>query len=493
MGRWVLVSQKSAEILAVHAALLHNNKILYFSGDEHDKGQNERHENNHTRLFDCSTFAITNPGSPPQDLFCCGQALTADGNLLVAGGTEAFDRVAGEHHDGHFIGIREASVFVTGEGRWRTTGPLNFEPGRVTGGGRWYPTLVTLPSGEIVALSGHPRRDDTRHQNYAIEAWRPGRESWEFLSAGEAASAFSDLYPRVHVLPNGKLFSSTPVGGRTRQFNLASRAWEDSGLPASGDYLGFKTSSVLLPLLPEEGYRARVLITGTSQTYIRDLGAAAPSWRLTTSRALAGNPIRNNSTPVLLLNGEVLVCGGVSGEQDSTNVRTTEIYNPFTRRWRTDATATVVRNYHSVALLMPDGRVWTAGSNFNAARSNLAIGNDQRELRLELYEPSYFSEPRLEIISYPGHINYGVGAEVRLTQSPRRVSRVALIRTGSVTHSFNSDQRYVGIEFEMIAPNVIRIKTPPNANIAPPGYYLLCVMDERGIPSKGKFIRLDRV
>src|SRR5687767_7865006 len=111
--------QTHAQILAVHAGLLHTGRILYFSGDQHDPGRNAIGDFDHARLFDCQTFAVSSPAAAPfiRDLFCCGHAFLADGRLLVAGGTQAWTTAAvgGDPHGhagaGHFRGTQEAFVF----------------------------------------------------------------------------------------------------------------------------------------------------------------------------------------------------------------------------------------------------------------------------------------------------------------------------------------------------------------------------------------------
>jgi hypothetical protein len=190
--------------------------------------------------------------------------------------------------------------------------------------------------------------------------------------------------------------------------------------------------------------------------------------------------------------GDVFVCGGVRaiGENsDSTGVKRAELYRPATNRWHTLPPATVVRNYHSVALLMPDGRVWTAGSSKNGAESFPEPGVDNRELRIELYEPGYVGQSRPTILDAPVAITCGQPFTLRTTQT-QSIRRVALIRTGSVTHAFNSDQRYVACTFERSGPQRLEVNAPPTSSIAPPGYYLLFVVNQNRVPSKGRFVRV---
>ena len=480
-----------AQVLAVHAALLHTGQILYFGGDEHDAGQNDRDEIDHTRLFDCASLTVSVVGSPTSDLFCSGHAFLMDGRLLVAGGTEDFPTDQGPHAP-HFPGLRDASIFEPWSRRWIPVASMNPEPGRTTGGGRWYPTLLTLASGTVLALSGHPQKDDSRHSNDSPEAFSPSPRhtgTWRLLSGPDPAHDVA-YYPRLHVLPAGDVLCATPVRGRTQRLTPAPYRWTDvTAAPSDPIYHGFAATSVLLPLLPSTGYRPRVLFCGGAQPIVLDLGVASPSWKPTGPRTLSGRPIRNHANAVLLPTGEVFVCGGaVDPSSDATGVLQPEVYNPNDNSWTTHPAATVIRNYHSVALLMPDGRVWTAGGNHNSQQSFPAPGVDNRELRIEIYEPPYYSADRPQLTSAPRAIGWGQTFHVRSSQTDRIV-RVAMIRAGSVTHAYNSDQRYVGLGFSRIG-GWLTVKAPPNTGTAPPGYYLLFVLNRENIPSIGWSVRL---
>lgn len=454
--RWTLLGGNS-QILAVHAALVvapgKTGLILYFSGDEHDKGQHDRGNIDHSRLFDCTTGTITNPGSPPgTDLFCCGHAFLSDGRLLTAGGTDAFPGGGGLHHE-HFPGLRDAWSFNPKTRTWTRVASLNPEPGRTTGGGRWYPTLITLADGRILAMAGHPKADDTRHDNYSPEAYSSISNTWLFVGLNDPANMVGN-YPRLHLLPNGEVFCSTPlVGGRNKRFNPVSGAWTDiCAQPADSLYWGFATTSVLLPLRHSDGYRPRILLCGGQQAMILDLGVNTPAWTPTAPRALnAPNPpVRRNLNAVLLPTGRVFVSGGVSAgdSSDASRVLAAESYDPFTNKWTTLPSATVTRNYHSVALLMPDGRVWTAGGNINAQQSFPTPGVDNRELRIEIFEPWYYGRSdRPHITSVPDAIHSMQEFKVR-SGTGETITRVALVRAGSATHAYNSDQRYVELIFQ---------------------------------------------
>ena len=137
-----------SQVLAVHAALLHTGKILYFSGDEHDRVQHDTQQIDHARLFDCTTRQVSLLGSPTTDVFCAGHAFLPDGRLLVAGGTEDFSAVVGTVHHDDFTGLRDCWIFDPATNTWTKVASMQAEPGHEagnTGGGRWYPTLTTLP------------------------------------------------------------------------------------------------------------------------------------------------------------------------------------------------------------------------------------------------------------------------------------------------------------------------------------------------------------
>ncbi len=133
---------------------------------------------------------------------------------------------------------------------------------------------------------------------------------------------------------------------------------------------------------------------------------------------------------------------------------------------------------------MPDGAVWVAGSNFNAGPG---IGN--RELRIEIFEPWYFCGRRPSITDAAPAARHGEDIEIR-TPDAADVKRVVIVRCGSVTHNFNSDQRHVKLEFKKSGGDVIVARVPDQPNVAIVGYYLLFVIDSTGRPSTGRFLQI---
>jgi len=498
MSRWFVVKSAggaivSSEVIAIHAALLSSGQILYFSGDEHDPGLNAAHNIDHTRIFDCSSFAVGTMSSPTSDVFCCGHCLLDDGSLLVAGGTEVFDP---------FFGLNDAWLFRSGSA-WTKVTDMTPQPGSTVGGGRWYPTLVTLPDGSGLAMSGTPNKQDSRSNNNSPEIFHrlpAPAGTWTNLGNGDTVA----LYPRLIVVPEQpgltgySVFITNGEGDETKLFNPSSNLWFSLGTgPSAPLYSGFGGSAVLLPLSSADGYRARVLVTGDVEAKIFDLGNTGAGWQVTASRpafpGLGSPPQRHNSTAVLLPTGDVFVSGGTADGTDANAFLLAELYLTATGTWCLLEAATVPRNYHSVALLMPDGRVWTAGSNIDCRRSfqppfNPGTTNNM-ELRMEIYEPWYYSQPRPTISNAPASVEWGESFQVQTPQAGA-VSRVVLMRAGSSTHAFDNDQRCVVLDFTRPGGTTLQVTAPPDRNVAPPGYYMLFILDCAGVPSIGRFVRL---
>ncbi|MBT2676377.1 DUF1929 domain-containing protein [Streptomyces sp. ISL-14] len=522
----------NSEILAIHAALVateDGGEVLYFGGDQHHRDNNIGHlqdpsKVDATRRFSCRPDAagqhpITKVKSPTHDVFCSGHAFLPDGRLMVCGGTELFpaDAAGGGHghgEAGHFPGHRHCWTYQPRTGQFSEVSQLNPSTAGDAGGGRWYPTLVTLASGELFAYAGHPRNDAPQHNLGFAERYRPASDSWLSLlpTAGTGGPA-PDLYPRLFVLPNGNVFCASRLVGYDRcvQMDPCSGAVTES-IPLPDDfYTGFGASAVMLPLLPADNYRARILVCGGGVAERANLDATgeAAGWKPIPRRnGSAAGKERQHACAVILPTGQVLMTGGVQPPADQDpekGVNEPEIYTPAvdwasgtyrdvanagdeSDRWDTvEEPSPVVRNYHSTALLMPDGRVWTAGSSIRALPGDPAIAGHRK---IYIFSPPYPAGQRPRITNAPRSLGYGDKFTVE-TPDAAVVSRVALLRCGSVTHAFDSDQRYVGLTHRMTDASHLEVTAPPAAAIAPPGEYMLFLVDTAGRPCEyARFIRL---
>lgn len=502
----------SGNVVAIHAALVPtadgSGEIILFGGDNHDVAASRAHDFDHGARFNCRNpaQALITAHLPDFDLFCCGHAFLGDGRLLVAGGTAEFPPDAtGPHHGHHFDGHRHCCVYEPSRGVFTVVADMGPEPGHGNaGGGRWYPTLCTLANGEVFAFQGHPSGTDTRHGNDTPERYNAGNNAWIMLPKIGEITGDPILYPRMHLLNDGHLFVTSNINGHNRNIRIdpVSGVAEDLTALPNAAYFGFDFPSVLLPLVPTDGFRARILLCGAPQSQLLDLGNSSVGWQVVPRDAVMANRGRTHACATLLPTGDVLLTGGADPNNDQAGVMQPEIYRTpldrITRRyqggtghWETiNQPATVLRNYHSTALLMPDGRVWTAGGN-SAQQPGSPPTSVQKQI--EIFDPPYPTGPRPTITAAPAVVAYRDDFEVRVPQA-RSIGSVTLMRCGSSTHAYNPDQRAIYVTFRTTEADLLTITAPPNGNVAPPGPYMLFVVDNAGRPCQyARFIQLNEI
>ncbi|HXH20954.1 MAG TPA: galactose oxidase-like domain-containing protein [Dehalococcoidia bacterium] len=487
-GRWDIPDFDSG-IVGVHAALFPEDKVLLFTylnpGEHAEEAPQPLGD---SVLLNYTTGAITKPpvNTPqPMNLFCSGHAQLPDGRLLVTGGEREFP------------GIFSLHIFTPGGpagGQWQFVGNMNR--------GRWYPTAVTLHDGRVLIIGGMDLSPNGTRAGVAdFEIYTDGAGVNLPTPAPHLAQAGLMTFPFVYVLPSGRLL--VHAGELTRFLDLGSMSWVGPAI-AAADRPGknartyhLEGTSVLLPLKPggPAPYRARVMVFGgggppgadirtpaTETCEIMDCDAAAPAW------ALAPSMSRPRVMPdaVLLPDGTVLVMNGSStgvADNGANPVYETEIYDPETSTWRPMANMAVPRLYHATALLLPDGRVMTAGTD--------SMWNPDpfhhSQLRLEFFSPPYlFAGQRPTFSAAPPDVAYGAAFSVA-TPDGATVDEAVLMRCGSCTHSFNPDQRYVGLTILSRPSGGLTLQAPPNGFVAPPGRYMLFLL-RGGVPSVAKFV-----
>jgi hypothetical protein len=208
--------------------------------------------------------------------------------------------------------------------------------------------------------------------------------------------------------------------------------------------------------------------------------AATPAWRQVASMAFP----RAYHVETLLPDGSVLVTGGGQTivDYDIPNaVYPAELWSPTTETWTTLAAMNAPRLYHGTAVLLPDARVLVSGSG----RSPGPDPRDQENA--EIFAPPYlFKGPRPTISAAPAQLVYNHTFAVQ-TPDAARIAKVALIPIGNMTHGFNMSQRYVPLSFSA-GSGSLTVTAPGNANLAPPGYYMLFLVDNMGIPSVASIV-----
>jgi hypothetical protein len=478
---------------AIHVAMLHNGKILCVAGSGYF---------NATKLgpFEAGIFdPVTNTYSalPNQnaDMFCCGHAMLPDGNILLAGGTFMYDDLS---PNGLWLGAKKAWIYDVAAGSLRTVQDMKH--------GRWYPTLVTLADGKVLTVNGY---DEYGVYNKLIELYNPSTETWaiQYDPLGTATYCAGEgqnpsimpgagkqcygpgvgpnalLYPRMHLMPEGLVI----VCGQSktmRTYNPATGVWKFAGNMLFNAARGYG-SSVLLPMQNVASEKGKVLIFGgtatsdsfaTNSAEILTLNGTAVVSRWTNP----SNRGRRHPIPVILPNGKIMVIGGTEFQNNSSlKIMEAEVFDPVSETWTALPAMTVPRLYHSSGLLLPDGRVWTSGTTFTRS---------SRELRTEYYSPDYYFVPRPVISAQPVPGAYG-GSIVIPTTNAQEIDAVSILRLGTETHAFNGDQRLIWLQITSRTLVDITVKAPVNANIAPPGYYMIHVL-KQGIPSAAKIIKI---
>lgn len=524
---WWQVLTPSSEILAIHAALLPDGRVLFFGGSQYLNPPGGPSDNppyslhvNSTRVWNPTTDAVTNPGSPSRpnnpgdfhDMFCGGQAFLPDGRLMVAGG---FAGIFGFRN----TGPRDTSIYNPATNTWFEAPLMNDERGAATtGGGRWYPTVVTMANGKLAMMLGMPIANDTRWNNDMVEVYDAATNTWTDqgpdadVSVPITPSTPIPTYPRLHVLPDGKIFSASPFFATKTDVNSArtcqvwdpiSRFWQPTTYAPADDHefdnWVHLSTTVLLPLRAAEDYRAKVLTVGAVTPRVIDFGAATPAWTATSARGLTTT--RWNCNALLLPDGKVLVVGGSDnpGTLDNPALEA-ELYDPVANSWQTLEAAAVPRQYHAVAVVLSDGRVWTAGTNKNCqplynASDPDGLDETKRETRMEVFTPPYLrAGPRPTISSAPATINPSATQTFNInTPQGNTVSKVTLLRCGSNTHGFDADQRCIELAITARTGNSVTVTRPPDNRIAPPGPYFLFVIAADGTPSLGRAITVNVV
>jgi hypothetical protein len=408
-------------------------------------------------------------------LFCAGHTLMADGTLMIAGG----------HH------MDDAGIKVTyfyGQSGSFTRGPD-------MANGRWYPTLTALPDGNVLTMAG---RNETGAVVRTPELWNGS--GWAQLTG--AGTLEIPYYPRNFVDPirSGQIFYA---GERimSRWFNYGGLGSWTSGpehiWKFNRDYgtaVMYDAGKILYAGggghtgWPTPDARSA---TPTATAEKIDLNQAAPTWQ---SAGSMSAPRRHlNST--ILPDGQVLITGGTRGGgfvniDPGLAVREAEVWNPTSGQWTTLAANTVMRVYHSVSLLLPDGTVLHGASgDAMAVQPGGGVVPVPPQRNHEIFSPPYlFKGARPTITSVQPTVNYGAAFPVT-TPNAAQVTEVRWIRLGSVTHAFDMSQRANTLTFTRTATGV-DVTAPANPNLAPPGYYQLFILNRNGVPSAGKIVRV---
>ncbi|WP_206795469.1 discoidin domain-containing protein [Amycolatopsis sp. MtRt-6] len=467
-GRWGATI--GFPIVPVASALLPGNKLLTWSAYAADN-YGGAHGYTQTAIMDLTTGEVTQRrvDDTGHDMFCPGLSILADGRVLVTGGSDA----------------KQASIYDPATNSWTAAAPMNTARG--------YQSQVTLSTGEVFTVGGSwsGGRGGKTGEIYspAADSWRklPGVAPEPFFTADPRGVFRADNHAWLFAADGGRVFHAGPSRKMHWVATTGPGAVTDAG--ARGDSADTMNGNAVMydigKILTVGGAPAYENSDATSRAHTIDISIGTPKVTRVGDMAFA----RAFATSVVLPDGTVVVIGGQARAvpfSDQTAVLTPELWNPATGRFTRLAPMAVPRTYHSVANLLPDGRVFSGGGGLcgNCATNHF---DGQVFTPPYLLHPDGTPRPRPAITSAPA--TAATGATLTIG-TDRAITAVALMRVGSATHTVDTDQRRVPLTPAKVSPTGYRITVPASRGVAPPGRYLLYALDADGVPSIGKEITL---
>ena len=439
----------------------------------------------------------------PTNIWCSGISILADGRALVTGGNLGDPSL-------DLTGLNTVFTFDPWTKQWKREQPMRQ--------GRWYPSQLRMPDGRSIIMSGHTAPGDPDYsgsfRNTDIETFSPDgsleRDDLRLNQPG--APGVTGLYPHLAWMPSGRALVSGPEnadswyynpgtpGQTSSSVNLkdlnAYRIWGTSFL--TGNKVWMLGGSPVEP--PSQDQPA------TSTTEIFDDTNPGAGWTNGPAMRIG----RSHANSVLLPDGKAATIGGGYGNDPAglykwefnANQRGVELLDPSTGQSTLGAEQREGRTYHSTALLLPDGRVFSAGDDVNGrpaaaddpntpkADETLGQETGTRNDTAEIYSPPYlFRGPRPVIDQAP--TGMPLGTDFEIAASGASATRAVLVAPGAATHAADFNQRIVNLPAPISRRGGrLLLHIPSDGNIALPGYYMLFLLSADGVPSVAKFIRI---
>ena len=443
-------------VIGIHAVLLPEGRVLTYGTDTNGRQTGFFTYDVWDPAAGLGAGHLTLPNGTGTDIFCGSQLVLphSGAGVLLAGG----DNWTGTGTTN--TGNNNSNIFNS------TTNTLT--RAQNMNRARWYSTATTLANGETYIQGGSGGAD--------LPEIRSAGGTFRLLSNANT-SGLNYSYPRNFVAPDGRVFG-----------------YDSNGVMYYVDPngLGSLTTVGQLPA-PNRGGDAsaamfrpgRILQYGgaSNGAVVIDITGGAPV--VTPTQSMSSQ--RRLSTATLLADGKVVATGGSAVWNQMTGVNTAaEIWDPATGTWTLGAAGALARLYHSTALLLPDATVLVAGGGAPGPLTNLNV---------EIYYPPYLfrdngtlaARPSISVAPELLQIGQSFALDVAGVAA---VSRVTLVKTGSVTHGFNMEQRFLELAFSASGGS-LSVQAPARSTDAPPGTYLLFVIDSAGVPSVGRIVRIE--
>jgi galactose oxidase-like protein len=475
-------------------------------------------DSNYQSTYLIPGLPIDGTGSAPDALFCSSLILLANGDVLTTGGTDYYEEpnIPGTSFGvSELEGTKTTRVYDPKQG-WLNVGNMNY--------GRWYPSLVTMPNGDLFVASGVTKLIKPVYPNSPTDSGTNVEETETFHIAtapygkwtynGSSANFTLPLFPRLHLLPDGKVWYD--AGGQTFNpdgqsydevlwnfpavYDPTTQSWtRESTIPGIGTTdPGFRGSgfSVQLPL--KAPYTTASFLSGggvagvTPGTYLATNTSEINTVDTANGDAWTNSPQGNlnnarwYSTAIVLPDESVMAFSGATADEvvapgSAMPVKQAERFDPASGQWTPMATANDGRTYHNTAILLPTGQVLVGGHspiNFMYSREETLPGgfsNNYRDDSFELYNPPYMSANRPSISYVSSQVlNYGKQFSVT-THQAHQVTKVLLVRNPAITHLVDADQRTVELPFTVGSGDSLHVQLPSNPSVLPPGPYYLFI------------------
>ncbi|MFE7512564.1 discoidin domain-containing protein [Streptomyces sp. NPDC057540] len=456
-------------LVPVATAVLPGDKLLAWSAYAFDRFGGSLGYTQ-TAILDLKTGRVTQRriDNTGHDMFCPGIAMLADGRVLVTGGSNA----------------EKASIYDPATDTWSATSSMNIPRG--------YQAMTLLSTGEAFVLGGSW---SGTAGDKSGEVWSPETGTWRTLPGVPAVPAMT-ADPRGAYRADNHMWLYATTGGKVLQLGPSKQMnWitttGDGSITSAGNRADSQDAMTGNAVPYDIG---RVLTLGGSPAYDN-----TPATRRAYTVSVDGDQARAARTgdmayprafgnSVVLPDGKVAVFGGQSYPvpfSDATSVLTPELWDPATGRFTPLATMAVPRNYHSVANLLPDGRVFSGGGGLcGDCATNHADG--------AVFTPPYLlnadgsPKPR-PVITGGVPPRAAAGASVTVsTGGP--VASFVLMRAAAATHSTDNDQRRVPLTSTAVTPGSYSVSIPADRGVVLPGTYMLFALDAQGVPSTARFI-----
>ncbi len=465
-GSWSPVT--GTPVVPIFQAVLPNGKVLIWDSVGDNPAESyPNHTFTRAMVFNPADNTNKRVDLQGSNIFCAGFAHMPDGNILIAGGNA----------DASLAGTVRTYVF-----NWRTE---TWTRGRDMAAARWYPSVAQTANGEGVIIGGGPATAEVYQANGALRALtsftRYNARVYPFLgSRPDTQLALMGPYATSYTI------NTAGVG------TITATVTRDA---LSRDYGSFSTFDIGRSIVIgggnlTEGGTANV----PTKTSVVVNTNAVPATTTTGSMSVG----RRQLNATLLADGSVLATGGMSSAARSTlvdldrAVTAAERWDPATGAWTVLAGAARIRQYHSTASLLPDGRVLTGGGGICGICRDVGY----LEKNVEYFSPPYLFRrdgsglpaDRPVIAAAPATV--GVNGTFAVT-SPQAasVAKVALVGLSDVTHGVDQGQRYIPLKFTA-SGSTLTVTGPPTGGVAPPGYYMLFLVDSAGVPSVASMVQV---